>query len=283
MSYALRNSLILLVVLVLFIAGGWGYISYFQAPKISDLEQKVSQKTTELQEKQQVANQYETVLNQFENAKFYINNFDKVLYQNNNEDEVFDYLNTLNSGSSYTDFAFSFNDSTAQGQYGIIRMNITGSGYYRYLINFIRQIEYSQPLNKISQVNITPMNAVEDYGKVDYSFVLESYYDRVSVLEPGSFEISENTYASLYNPFYPLIRNIQPNTEDLINIEQSSLLALSSEKAFILDQNGVMQQINIGDKVYLGSLKTVNLNEGTAKFELNKGGIIEVITLEVQQ
>lgn len=283
MSYALRNSLILLVVLVLFIAGGWGYISYFQTPKISDLEQEVSQKTTELQQKQQVANQYETVLNQFENARFYINNFDKVLYIDNNEDEVFDYLNTLNSGSSYTDFSFSFNDSTAQGQYGIIRMNISGSGYYRYFTNFIRQIEFSQPLNKISQVNITPINAVEDYGKVNYSFVLESYYDRVNVLEPGSFDISENTYASLYNPFFPLIRNVEPNTEDLINIEQSSLLALSSEKAFILDQNGVMQQLKVGDKVYLGNLRTVNLNEGTAKFELNKGGIIEIITLEVQQ
>ena len=283
MSYALRNSLILLVVLVLFVGAGWGYISYFQTPKIEELEQNVSEKSTELRQKQEVASRYETVLEQFENARFYINNFDKALYQDNNEDDVFDYLNDLNSGSSYTDFAFSFTDSTSQGQYGIITMNITGSGFYRYLINLIRQIEFSQPLNKISQVSITPINNIEEYGRVNYSFVLESFYDRENILEPSSFDISENIYGSLYNPFYPLIRDIEPNTENMTNVEQSSLLALSSEKAFILDQNGVMQQINIGDEVYLGNLTSVDINEGTAKFELNKGGIIEVITLEVQQ
>lgn len=283
MSYGLRNSLILLVVLALFIAGGWGYISYFQVPEIEELEKNVSEQTTELQEKQQIANQYETVLEQFENARFYINNFDKVLYKDSNEDNVFDYLNNLNSGSSYTDFAFSFSDSTSQGQYGIIEMNISGSGYYRYFINFLRQLEYSQPLNKISQVTVNPINNLEEYGKVDYRYTLTSYYDRQNLLEPKEFEISENIYSSLYNPFYPLIRNIKPNEDNLTNIEQSSLLALSSEKAFILDQNGVLQKIKVGGEVYLGTLKTVNLNEGTAKFELNKGGIIELITLEVQQ
>ena len=283
MSYALRNSLILLVVLLLFVGGGWGYISYFQTPKIEELEQNVSDKSTELQEKQQVADRYETVLQQFESAQSYINNFDKALYQTNNEDDVFDYLNDLNSGSSYTDFAFAFTDSTSQGQYGIINMNITGTGYYRYLVNVIRQIEFSQPLNKISEVSISPVNNIEEYGKVTYSFVLKSYYDRENILEPSTFEISENTYGSLFNPFYPLIRDIEPNADNLTNIEESNLLALSSDKAFILDQNGIMQQISIGDKVYLGSLKSVDINEGTANFELNKGGIIEIITLEVQQ
>jgi len=283
MSYALRNSLILLVVLVLFMAGGWGYISYFQVPEIEELEEEKAELTTELQQKQQVANQYNTVLEQFENAKFYINNFDKVLYESSNEDRVFEYLNQLNQGSSFTDFSFAFSDSVSQGQYGIITMNISGTGYYRALVNFVRQLEFSQPLNKVSGLNITPLDNVEDYGKVDYNYTIQSYYDRQKILEAQPFEISENIYASLANPFFPLIRDIKPNTDNLTNVEESRILALSTEKVFLLDQQGMMKELEIGDKVYLGELKSINLNEGLAKFELNKGGIIELVTLEVQQ
>lgn len=283
MSYGIRNSLILLVVLALFVAGGWGYISYFQQPEIDRLESEIEDKSSELQEKQQIADQYETVLNQYENARFYVNNFEKTLFPTSNTDRVFDFLNNLNQGSAYTDFSFSFSDSTAQGEFGIITMDISGSGYYRFLNNFIRQIEYSQPLSKIIELEVNPINELESYGRVNFDFSLQSYYDRQRLTESDSFEMASASMASLYNPFYPLIRDIPPNEEDLANIEQSDIVALSSNKVFILNQSGSLQRLQVGDRVYLGSLQSIDIEERTATFELNKGGIIELVTLEVEQ
>lgn len=281
MSYALRNSLILLVVLLLFVGAGWSYIYFVQEPEIEELQQQVDAKTSELREKQQIANQYSTVLEQVENATYYIENFDKTLYTDSNEDRVFDFMNDLNTGNSYTDFTFAFSDSTAQDQFGIMTMNISGEGYYRYLINFIRKMEYSKPLNKINNLDITPINDLENYGRVSYSFTLNSYYDRATEFGSPTMDIESPTYASLHNPFFPLIRDVEPNEENMTDVEQSELIALSSNRAFLLDQTGELQKIGLGESVYLGSLTNINLSEGTATFQLNKGGIIERITLEV--
>lgn len=281
MSYGVRNTLILLVVLTTFIGGGWGYISFYQEPKIEELSQKVENTRQELNKKQQKADQYPTLKNRYEEATRFFNNYNKALYPSSNEDDVYDFLNDINSGSAYTDFTFNFSDSTNQGQYGILTMEISGEGYYRNFINFIRQIELNKPLNKVSGVIISPINQLESYGRVSYSFTLKSFYDRVKLLGEPDLTISNNLLGSVYNPFFPLIRSVESNEDNLVDVEQSSLLAVSADKVFLIDQNGVMQKLSRGDQVYLGELSSINVNQGAASFQLNKGGIIEQVTLQV--
>lgn len=283
MSYAIRNTLILFVALAILGGSAWAYLHYVQEAEIETLQSQVNQKRKELLEKQQTASRYEAVLKMYENAQYHYNNYEKALYRDSNEDQVYDFLQEIASGSAYTEFDFTFNDSTSQGQFGVISMEVAGDGYYRNIINFIRKIELSKPLNKLSGLNISPINQLEEYGRVNYNFSLSSYYDRARILERPSLEIADVEVASIYNPFYPLIRDIQPNTENLTNVEQSTLVAVSAERVFLLDQNGILQKIRIGDKVYLGTLRSTNMKQGSATFELNKGGIIEHVTLEVQQ
>lgn len=281
MSYGIRNTIILLTVLLLFVGSGWGYIYFFQQPEIEDLEQEVDQKQSELQNKQQIADRYPTVLNQFEQANSYLEDFDKSLYPDNNEDRVYHFLNTINNGSAYTDFTFSFQDSTTNERHGVMSMQVTGEGYYRNVNNFIRRIELSSPLNKIEGIQINPINQLEDYGRVNYTFTLKSLYDRQAGFENTSMAVTNDILGSVYNPFFPLIRAVEENTENLINVEASSLIAVSSNRVFMLDQSGMLQKISPGDDVYLGKLRSINVNQGTANFVLNKGGIIEQITRQV--
>lgn len=281
MSYGLRNTLILLLVLTLCIGAGWSYIYFIQEPMITELKTEVDQTRQELNEMQQVAHQYPVLLEQYEKATEYINNFNKVLYPSSDEDYVFDFLNRVNQGQAYTDFTFSFSDSTAKGAYGVMTVEVTGSGYYRNFMNFIRQIELSKPLNKINGIRINPINDPESYGHVNFNFTLSSLYDRKQVTEQPELAVTNNLRNSFHNPFFPLIRSVKANEENLVNVEQSSLLAVSSNKIFVLDQNGVMHKLQKGDKVYLGNLKSINVSQGSASFVLNKGGIIEQVTLQI--
>lgn len=85
-----------------------------------------------------------------------------------------------------------------------------------------------------------------------------------------------------YDPFKPLIlSNLPPNIHDLLNVDQSKLVALTNKSAFIQDQKGVMQEMQVGDKVYLGYLSKIDLNRGKVTFELNKGGIYSTSTLNL--
>lgn len=281
MSYGLRNTLILLGVLLLFVGGAVGYIYYVQLPEIEELETELAEKETELQGKQQIAEAYPALLNQFEEARDYINNYDKALYVSSDEDNVYDFVNTLNQGSSYTDFTFSFSDSTSYEEYGIMTMQITGSGYYRNVMNFIRQIELSAPINKVKNVTISPINEEDSYGQVNYDFSLESFYDRMDVLDNPEMTITNNLLGSIHNPFYPLIRSVKGNEDNLMDVEQSSLIAVGARRIYLLDQNGMLQKITTGDEVYLGKLSSFNVDQGTATFVLNKGGIIDRVTLQV--
>jgi hypothetical protein len=161
-------------------------------------------------------------------------------------------------------------------------MEITGDGQYRNVVNFIRRIERSKPLNKVKNVTLTPILEEDKYNRVEYSFNLESYYDRSKILDKPTFDIFQGTYASLHNPFFPLVRdNFKPNTAELVDVRKSRLVALSTKRVFLIDQSGVMQQIEIGEKVYLGKLSSINLNNKTATFTLNQGGLVERETLKV--
>lgn len=281
MSYGIRNTLILLTVLILFVGSGWGYIYFFQQPQIEELELEVEQKRTELQNKEEIAERYSVVSNQFKQASAYLENFDKSLYLSSDEDQVYHFLNSISTGSAYTDFTFSFTDSTQMERHGVMSMQVTGEGYYRNVVNFIRRIELSAPINKIEEIQINPINELESYGRVNFTFTLNSLYDRQADFDNTSMAVTDDVLGSVYNPFFPLIRSVEENTENLVDVESSSLIAVSGNQVFILDQSGMLQKLSEGDEVYLGKLRSINVDQGLASFELNKGGIIEQVTLRV--
>lgn len=281
MSYGLRNTLILLVVLFIFIGAGVGYIYFYQIPKINDLEGRVDETQKELSTKQQIADRFPTLKNRYEKSEAFFNNYNKALYGSNNEDVVYNFLDEVNNGSAFTDFTFSFTDSTQKGQYGLISMKVTGKGYYRNFINFVRQVELSKPLNKVSNLSISPINELESYGKVNFNFDLKSYYDRARLLGDPDLAITNNLLGTAHNPFFPLIRSVKGNKNNLVNISKSKLIAISTDEVFMISQTGKLEKVGKGDEVYLGTLTSINADNGTATFNLNKGGIVEKKTLQI--
>lgn len=279
LSYAVRNSLVLLVVLLLFGGVAWGYIHFYQQPKLVKIEKELQEKRKELVKKEKIAGRYQTVLKTYREANAYFNNYDKALYQSNNEHAIFDFLADVNRGRAYNNFNFTFVDSATYPKYGVINMEISGTGYYRNVVNFVRAVELSEPLNKVRNMSITPIRQDNSYNYITYSFDLKSYYDRTKIIEERLLESEYVAFNSVENPFYPLIHGIMPNTSNKINISQSELIALSSGSVFLIDQNGIMHQLEIGEEVYLGYLSDINLQKRTATFILNVGGIIEKVTI----
>ncbi len=89
--------------------------------------------------------------------------------------------------------------------------------------------------------------------------------------------------AVAHNPFYPLVReSLPPNKQGLVDVEKSSLRALTPSMAFVEDQAGKLITLGVGDKVYLGYLTEVNAATNVARFTLNKGGIVETVTLGLE-
>lgn len=284
MSYGLRNTLILLLALLVINGGGYAYMHFFQKAEIEQLEERQVRLEQNYQQDLQTAELVPMLREQYEEATSIIENFDKTIFSNNNADEIFRYLSLINEGANIN-FNFTFRDSTSSDQYGVINSEINGSGPYRNVVRFINAIEYSEPVQKINNISLSPSGEAEGYQNVNFTFNLQSHYDRVNVFDNNNRtpDIAFRTNISSHNPFFPLIRNIPPNEDNLVNVEQSRLVGLTSNAVYLMDQNGRMNTLRVNDRVYLGRLERINLQQGSAAFRLNKGGIIEVVTLEVQR
>ncbi len=85
-----------------------------------------------------------------------------------------------------------------------------------------------------------------------------------------------------YDPFRPLVlASLPPNIYNRVNVDRSKLIALTSKSAFIQDQKGELKEMKVGDKIYLGFLSRIDLNNGKVIFNLNKGGIYSTATLNL--
>lgn len=286
MSYALRNSLILLVTLLLIAGAAFSYIKFVQKAEINDLTTELESLNRDYGTKTEIRDQYPPLLERYNKARDIVQNFDKKLYSSNNPDDVYDYLSEINDENLELFYDFTYQDSTVNNQYGILRSRIVGTGIYSDFVTFINKIENSLYLNKIENVNITPGvgEATQDY--INFNMTLNSYYQKIvfETAEDIQQKFRIDSTISVFNPLKPLVLSSVPaNTDNLTNIEQSRLIGLTSTRIFIIDQNGETQILKPGDKVYLGYLREIDSENKEVIFNLDKGGIQEIFTLKVER
>ena len=110
------------------------------------------------------------------------------------------------------------------------------------------------------------------------------YYSDNDDYASANYKENSLTTNSLYNIFYPLIRDdIPPNTEELLDVQTAQLLALIPDGAYVSDASGKTHLLWEGDEVYLGYLTKIDSTTNDVKFVLNKGGVIEKVTLTLEQ
>ena len=278
MNYATKNTFFLLAVLFLMAGGVWYRLHGYEDQKIAVLETTLSEKEQTLKEYQKMSDQFDTQMKEYLDLKEEVNSYSKLLGRAQDPDEVYSYLIDISQDTSFTFFNFTTIDSTLFEEFGILRFDISGEGYYRNVNHFINQLEYGKPLNKVRDVTIQPINELGNLGKVTFSFKVDSYYDRADMFEAYDEASPLPMPAYTYNAFYPLIHEVKPNESDLPDIEKSRLVSIGRDFVTLKDQSGKTQYIYLGDQVYLGRLIDIDFQENKAVFELNKGGIIHYIT-----
>ncbi len=80
MSYALRNTLILLAVLGILSFSGWGYLHFIQSKEIVTLEAQIKSTKQKLRNDNNVADRYQSVLKQYVIMQAKLQQFNKVLF-----------------------------------------------------------------------------------------------------------------------------------------------------------------------------------------------------------
>lgn len=284
MKYSIRNTIILLLTLIIMVGGGWLYIHNRFNEEIATTQTTLNEKRAELEEVQNLANQFSSAQANYNEVIFTRMNHPKELFASHSSSNLYDYLQEINEDISFTELNYSFSDSVLNEDHGVINATLNGEGNYSNLTNFLYRIEYSRPIIQIRALQLNNIEELESLNRVTFQINLSAYYRRGNWT---SYRAELNTSSPLgsiqYNPYYPLIRPIPPNEENLPNVEASRLIALTGRTAHIIDQTGVLKRLTIGDRVYLGRLSNINLDAREVIFQLNRGGIADTVTLTFSQ
>jgi Tfp pilus assembly protein PilO len=275
-----------MVTLLLIAGSAYAYIRFVQQSQIEDLSLELESLNTDYLAKVEISEDYPPLLSRYNMARGIILNYDKQLYKVNNPDDVYDYLSEINDENLELYYDFAFQDSVVEERYGILNSRINGAAIYSDFVTFINKLENSSLLNKVSQVSIRPASDFETNDYIDFSLQLNSYYQKEN-LETQKASVDRFRFdptISVFNPLKPLIlQNVPGNVDELVNVGSSRIIGLTSRRVFLIDQTGKTQILKPGDKVYLGYLQEINIKDREVIFNLDKGGIKELFTLEVER
>jgi len=283
------STLLLLGILIFIAISGGLYTYYFQASDIEDNQK-------ELDELKINAQNTEELKMQLADLKKKVQELDSILALRKYiipvdiaQSKFFKFVNEVSSNfseHSYVDLQFNGNGD--QGDFDSYLYNLKGTAEFNDLFKLVYAIEQSKELKKVVKGNLNNFVEVDEDGfphyLVSYNFDVTIYYSNNDDFASANYKENRLNSNPLYNIFYPLIRDeIPPNSDELLDVQTGQLLALIPDGAYISDASGKTHLLWEGDEVYLGYLTKIDYTTNEVKFVLNKGGVIEKVTLAIEQ
>ncbi|MCD4795950.1 MAG: hypothetical protein K8R49_02090 [Candidatus Cloacimonetes bacterium] len=283
MQYAIRNSIILIGLLLLVILG-------FLFGNSKTVKKRDSIKNTYEQNIQQLENLKSThpdiqdrdlVVKSLKGMEKTIQEESKIINKDNNPTTTYDYLlDICENFCPELEFDFLYNttlkvESTYFNVYTII-----GTASIQTLYTFIYQIENQYLLYIIDSIKLTENVGEEKSiptGLIDFTIVLNAYYE-LDAPEFPEIQFRKLKYKNIaYNPFYPRIHGLIPNEKEsqFVDTYTSSMIGLTPDKIFLRNVYGRIHVLSPGDKVAYGYLESINWDEQYAVFKLNEVGVLK--------
>jgi len=290
MSNAIRNSLILGLLLVLISVSSYYFVIVRKSEQIEELTVIVTEKEEEFENLRLLADQYETFVDSLNALKEEFENRDKVLPFIEDSRISYEYFTKLASESdSYVNFTFQGGNQTEYDEFIITNYTLEGDAPFRNLYNFIWKLENYKRLYNIVSVNFEEITKLDEDNKnpqsvVGFNIALTGYSSRIKPVQEEVITdtLSVSGYSS--NPFNPLVREqLPPNTENLLVVDDAELKGLTQDRAFIVGDDGELLVMRPGDRVYLGRLTRIDVDNNLVEFTLNKGGFVETVIIRLKR
>jgi hypothetical protein len=293
MPYAIRNSIILAVLLVLFTGAGGGYIYFYQDKKIESITQERQKMQQQLGDVSDLYNRLAATQERMQTLSAGWIQRPKTLMPVEVASTTNEYLNEILALSPELDLNVVTQEKVEQDGCGYIRYHLAGQGPFFSLARLFQYLEHGPRLMKIRNVDIREVHSMDTQSgvmshTVQFDADLLAYFSGQEPFKDSCAlpKVSDVSFKPItYNPFISLVNpDIPPNVYDLPDVEKSTLLAVMKGRAFISDQHNQLVMLSESDEVYLGYVSKIMPERKQVLFLLNKGGIVEryMLTLRFQ-
>ncbi|MGE5314166.1 MAG: hypothetical protein ACM3Q4_05695 [Acidobacteriota bacterium] len=294
MSYKIRNTIVLGVLLLLVIVIGTYITVFYQPRKIAAYNKEAKKIEAQLMDdtgqRQAIAGLEstlrETVL-RWENRTKEFSGSDAAA-------ETYAFLSDAMDESGGQNLKVNVTFSGTKSVSPKISYNtykLSGVSEFANIFRFIWLIENGRRLYKINALSLrSEEEQLAGFNgiRMVFDFELQAYFTNEAALSQPVMRPDSAPQPITSNAFMPLIfANVPPNFKNLVDPDAIAVKALSAGRALVLAQDGRLTVLRVGSEVYLGKVTAIDAREGSITFTLNKAGITEVkkkfIVFEKQQ
>ena len=295
MSNDVLNTIILSVLFAVAAGGGY-YVTQKQQPERLDelqseleaLENRNAQVETLLVEEAAASEEAAATLARW-NTRY------KVLPASLSSSDVVSYLNVL-SARGFNRFDLSLSGVQPGPEASYYTYQVTGEAYFESLFAFVWHLENSRGLYRVRDLSIdkvvtTVGDTEEGPGRqvvlAEFAVAIDAYYSANPDISAPDSAVAPPAAAfpprrAAVNPFFPFIfEQLPANVDDLVDVEADPLVSVVGGSA-VFERGGQLRDLRAGDRVYLGRVASVDPTRARVTIDLNKGGILERVELDLE-
>jgi hypothetical protein len=288
MNKKLISTLSVLALLIIILVAGGIYLFVVQRGDLSERQEKLAELNKNVYDPVELNNRYQELERKSAELDSILANRKFNIPQNISSIKFYNFINNIVANfPKETSVNIEYLRQTPDKEFFFHEYKLTGGGNYNDVYKMIYAIEQSKELKKVEKLSLSNLVKTDDeipLFLVNFELIAQVYFSADSRFAPA--ELVENNLSTgpIYDAFYPLIRNeIPPNVDNLLDVQGARLLALIPEGAFVADNKGNTYLVWEGEQVYLGYLTKIDYDNNTVSFILNKGGIIEQVTLQLDR
>ena len=289
MNKKLISTLSVLALLIIVLVAGGIYIFIIQKGKLSERQDKLEELNKNVYDPVELNDRYLSLVKKSAELDSILSHREFNIPQNISSIKFYNFINNIVAGfPQITQVNVEYLKQAPAKEFFYYEYKLTGSGNFNDVYKLIYAIEQSKELKKVTELSLTNLIKTDEdkvpMFLVNFEMVAQAYFSSDNRFAPAVFVENNLSTSPIYDSFYPLIRNeIPPNVDNLLDVQGARLLALIPEGAFIADTKGNTYLVWEGEQVYLGYLTKIDYDNNSVNFILNKGGIIEKVTLELDR
>lgn len=287
MNRKIKNTMVLVALLIFILLAGGIYIFAFQRSTIQEKEEQLDELKANDMNSAQLAFQFESLQLKAAVLDSVLAAREFIIPANLSSIKFYDFISQINT-SSELKYDIEYIAQGTDKEFFYHEYKIAGGGEYGDVYRFVYAIEQSKELKKIKSLVLNNLVTTDKNGfplfHISFTIIVHVYFASSDRYATASLIENDLISPSIYDAFYPLIRNeIPPNFDQLLDVQGAKLLALIPEGAFLADTKGNTYLLWEGEPVYLGYLTNIDYKNNKVSFILNKGGIIEKIELNLEK
>lgn len=288
MSNTTRNAIILFFLFAVILALGGYYVLGYQPREMKKKQLELESLNQQFLDVATLTSMYDSLQRESEKVDSILYHRSKAIpFRQSMTDTYNDILEISKDFSRFTRMNIEYEKTEKIGAASVDYFTLMGQGEFADVFKLIYDLEKSKKLYKISSLNLRNSTLTTGKGEiryqVEFEIKLESYFTDDPNLALNYENIQPKPVQFVSDLFYPLIQpDIPPNYDALLEVDGATLLAIIPDAVFIMDKNGNSYTLSEGDPVYLGYLTRIDYDHQQCEFLLNRGGIIERVTLKLK-